>query len=164
MDASALIEYTNQVSSLYLQNLDVITSKQPILIVRFLLNAEWTNLGENSFASNSFTVGNFFKIVSQFHERYKHGIRCYYYHAIIILSFILPNSMEWNAWRLESLDSRHHRAHNTRPPFYNLFVVLTFRATTLRFYRSRGPFSLYLKLLNRLFIETCKRKTDSRLY
>jgi hypothetical protein len=39
------------------KTVDVI-NKKPILIARFLLNAEWTTLGENSFASNSFTVWN----------------------------------------------------------------------------------------------------------
>jgi hypothetical protein len=42
-----------------------VASKKPILIGRFLLNADWTKLEENYFASYSFTVWNFLKIFSQ---------------------------------------------------------------------------------------------------
>jgi hypothetical protein len=43
-----------------------VASKKAISIARFLLNAEWTKVWENSFASNknSFSVWNFFKIFS----------------------------------------------------------------------------------------------------
>jgi hypothetical protein len=42
--------------------------KKTILIARLLLNADWTKLEENSFASYSFTGWNFLKIFSQLYS------------------------------------------------------------------------------------------------
>ncbi len=49
-----------------------VSSKQPILIAKFLLNAKWTKFWENSYASytNSLSVKNFFKIFSQLYSHY----------------------------------------------------------------------------------------------